>query len=98
MPKARIIFRSMTGYRILLKIGYARDGSIYISHGYQFTRSRIYAADIQGDSREEVIMLDEEGVIKIFWNSNVNASGPKPRYWKQQHYRRQKQNWNYYSP
>jgi len=59
---------------------------------------RIYAADIQGDSREEVIMLDEAGIIKIFWNSNVNGSGPKPRYWKKQHYRRQKQNWNYYSP
>jgi hypothetical protein len=59
--------------------------------------ARIYAADIQGDSREEVIMLDESGVVKIFWNSNVNSNPPKPRYWKQQHYRRQKQNWNYYS-
>ena len=59
---------------------------------------RIYAADIQGDSREEVIMLDEEGVVNIFWNSDVNCGSTKPRYWSQQHYRRQKQNWNYYSP
>jgi hypothetical protein len=59
---------------------------------------RIYAADIQGDYREEVIMLDEAGSVKVFWNSGVNSNPDKPRYWHQQHYRRQKQNWGYYSP
>ncbi len=59
---------------------------------------RIYAADIQGDYREEVIMIDEVGSVKVFWNRNVNNNPAKPRYWRQQHYRRQKQNWNYYSP
>ncbi len=58
----------------------------------------IYAADIQGDYREEAIALDESGTVKVFWNENKNDNAVKPRYWKQQHYRRQKQNWNYYSP
>ena len=58
----------------------------------------IYAADIQGDYREEAITLDETGTVKVFWNENDNANPVKPRYWQQQHYRRQKQNWNYYSP
>ena len=36
--------------------------------------------------------------VKIFWNDKANQGGTKARYWTQQHYRRQKQNWNYYSP
>ncbi len=59
---------------------------------------RIYAADITGDYREEVIIIDEDGHVKCFWNEEANDNPPKPRYWPQQHYRRQKQNWNYYSP
>ncbi len=58
----------------------------------------IYAADIQGDYREEAITVDETGSVKVFWNNDANGNVVKPRYWKQQHYRRQKQNWNYYSP
>ena len=58
----------------------------------------IYAADVQGDYREEAITIDETGSVKVFWNENANSNPVKPRYWKQQHYRRQKQNWNYYSP
>jgi len=59
---------------------------------------RIYAADIQADYREEVITINTDGTVKIFFNDTLNDNPPKPRYWKQQHYRRQKQNWNYYSP
>lgn len=58
---------------------------------------RIYAADIRGDYREEVITVDESGKVKVWWNHDSN-SNTKPRYWEQQHYKRQKQNWNYYSP
>ena len=60
--------------------------------------ARIYAADVLGDYREEVIVLDEEGSVKVFWNDEANGNRPKARYWTQPHYRRQKQNWNYYSP
>ena len=59
---------------------------------------RIYAVDIIGDYREEVVLLDESGKIKIFWNEEPKLKPKKERYWGQQHYRRQKQNWNYYSP
>ena len=60
--------------------------------------TRIYAADIQGDYREEVIIVDEEGQLKVFCNGGARPDSEKPRYWAQQQYRRQKQNWNYYSP
>jgi len=59
---------------------------------------RIYAADIRGDYREEVIAIDQNGSIRVFCNNAPNTNPQKPRYWEQQHYRRQKQNWNYYSP
>lgn len=58
---------------------------------------RIYAADVSGDFREEVIMVDLAGEIRVFWNE-APAGSAKESYWSRQHYRRQKQNWNYYSP
>ncbi|MFH2068399.1 MAG: FG-GAP-like repeat-containing protein [Candidatus Omnitrophota bacterium] len=59
---------------------------------------RIYAADVLGDYREEVLVLGEEGIIKVFWNNARPGLKSPDRYWTLQHYRRQKQNWNYYSP
>ena len=59
---------------------------------------RIYAADVIGDAREEVLTIDQRGVIKIFWNNLQPGSKTALSYWTFQHYRRQKQNWNYYSP
>jgi len=44
--------------------------------------ARIYAADVLGDYREEVIILDEGGFLKIFWNDQSNTNPPRPRYWK----------------
>ncbi len=58
----------------------------------------IYAVDLEGDSREEVVTLDESGTIRIYSNTRPNPHPERPRPWDQQHYRRQKQNWNYYSP
>lgn len=58
---------------------------------------RIYAADVLGDFREEVVVLDQDGSLKVF-TCRAPAPQRKPRYWELQHYRRQKQNWNYYSP
>jgi len=59
---------------------------------------RIYGADVRGDSREEVIIVDESGEVRIFWDARPHPGPLRPRPWSQQHYRRQKQNWNYYSP
>lgn len=59
---------------------------------------RVYAADLFGDSREEVVIVDERGTLRIIANAEDNPNPPKPSPWSQQHYQRQKQNWNYYSP
>ena len=59
---------------------------------------RAYAADIAGDRREEVVVLDLSGTILVFWNEAPSLGASGARKWEQQHYRRQKQNWNYYSP
>jgi len=59
--------------------------------------ARIYAADVMNDFREEAVLLDKSGTLKVFACQDP-APRERPSYWKQQHYRRQKQNWNYYSP
>ena len=60
---------------------------------------RIYVADVSGDAREEIIVLDAvDGVLRIHWNEEENVHPPKPRKWLQNVYQRAKQNYNYYSP
>lgn len=59
---------------------------------------RLYVADLVGDAREEVVVLDRRGFVRIIGNAAPNLNPAKPSPWSQQHYRRQKQNWNYYSP
>jgi hypothetical protein len=60
--------------------------------------ARIYAVDLAGDPREEVVILDVSGEIRVFWNADPSAGASVTRPWSLQHYRRQKQNWGYYSP
>ncbi len=60
----------------------------------------LYVADVQGDSREEIIVYDSTAAgykIKIYWNTATN-SDPLPSKWNDPLYARLKQNWNYYSP
>lgn len=59
--------------------------------------NRLLVADVSGDSREELIVVNGSE-IRIYWNDAPNSNPPRPRYWTQQHYRRSKANWNYYSP
>jgi hypothetical protein len=59
--------------------------------------ARILVADVAGDSREELVVLSGSE-IHIYWNDRPNPHARWPRYWTQQHYRRSKANWNYYSP
>lgn len=59
---------------------------------------RLYAADVKGDSREEVIVLDAAGIVKVIENTAENVHPKKPSPWTRNPYRRQKQNWDYYSP
>lgn len=64
---------------------------------FRVKAARVYAADVRGDYREEAVVLDRGGSLKVFACTSP-APMAKPSYWNQQHYRRQKQNWNYYSP
>lgn len=59
---------------------------------------RLYVIDLQDDAREEVVSIEEDGSLRIFWNPAPSGDPGARSSWDQQHYRRQKQNWNYYSP
>jgi len=59
---------------------------------------RLYVVDLEGDSREEVVTVDESGTVRVFSDAEPSRGPARPSPWDQQHYRRQKQNWNYYSP
>jgi hypothetical protein len=70
---------------------------------FEVTAARPYAADIAGDYREEAIIVEASdtgmGRVKVFWNETENPTpNAQPRRWTMQHYRRIKQNFNYYSP
>ena len=58
---------------------------------------RIYVADVSGDWREEVIVLNGNE-IHVYHNPAENAAPQRPRLWTQQQYARSKMTWNYYSP
>ena len=65
---------------------------------FQVRALRLYVADVLGDWREEVVILDKDGYIRVYENKSPPRGRPRDRYWRLQHYRRQKQNWDYYSP
>jgi len=58
---------------------------------------RLYVADVYGDWREEIIVLNGSE-LRIYENT---AKNPRPKYkrlWTDRNYRRMKQYYNYYSP
>ncbi len=58
----------------------------------------IYVADVTADGREEVVIHDAAtGSIRVYGNAASSPEGLHSR-WSEPHYRRIKQNWNYYSP
>ena len=75
------------------------DGRV-VQH-FKVQAARTYVADISGDHREEVVVVQASnggnGSVKVFWNAEP-STGLQPREWRLPHYRRVKQNWNYYSP
>ena len=58
---------------------------------------RLYVADVSGDWREELIVV-AGSQIHVYHNEEPNPRPSQPRLWTQQHYRRSKMTWNYYSP
>lgn len=59
--------------------------------------SRLYVADVTGDWREELVVWNGSE-LHIYANTAPNPRPDAPRLWEQQHYRRSKMTYNYYSP
>lgn len=58
---------------------------------------RIYVADVEGDWREEIIVISGDR-LRVYANPERNPRPNRPRLWKTPHYARSKMTWNYYSP
>jgi hypothetical protein len=58
---------------------------------------RLYVADVTGDWREEIIVLNGSE-LRIYANDAPNPNPNRPRLWADRNYRRLKQCHNYYSP
>ncbi len=68
----------------------------FVEH-FKEKADRLYVADIQGDWREEVIVLSGK-TVTIYQNKAPNPRPHQPRLWENRNYRRLKQCHNYYSP
>jgi len=58
---------------------------------------RLYVADVTGDWREEIIVLNGSE-LHVHQNSDPNPTPDRQRLWTERNYRRLKQCHNYYSP
>lgn len=58
---------------------------------------RLYVADVQGDWREEILIVSGDRLL-IHANPAANPRPDQPRLWEDRNYRRLKQYHNYYSP
>jgi hypothetical protein len=54
---------------------------------------RLYVADVSGDWREEIIVLNG-GELHIYQNPAPNPEPNRPSLWDQDHYRRSELTWN----
>ena len=60
--------------------------------------THLFVADVAGDTREEIIVFNNETKeIRVYWNPKPGP-GKAQRLWRQNHYQRAKDNYNYYSP
>ena len=58
---------------------------------------RLYVADVYGDWREELIVLNGRE-LHIYQNTDTNSNPNHERLWNSNSYRRSKMTWNYYNP
>ena len=68
----------------------------FVAH-FKEKADRLYVADVTGDWREEVIVLNGSE-LHIYANSDPNPRPSEKRLWADRNYRRLKQCYNYYSP
>jgi len=66
-------------------------------HRFKEKADRLYVADVFGDWREELIVLNGNE-LHIYQNDVQNPNPHRPRLWSKNHYRRSRMTWNYYSP
>lgn len=66
-------------------------------HRLNAMADRIYVADVAGDWREELIVVDGDQ-LRIYRNGAANPNPDRPRLWSRPHYARSKMTWNYYNP
>lgn len=66
-------------------------------HRFNEKADRLYVADVCGDWREELIVLNGNE-LHIYLNDKQNPNPDRPRLWAQKQYLRNKMTWNYYSP
>jgi hypothetical protein len=59
--------------------------------------ARLYVADVAGDWREEIVVLNGNS-LHIYQNEVENPNPGRPRLWEQPHYAHSKRTHNYYSP
>lgn len=64
---------------------------------FQEQADRLYVADVTGDWREELVVLNGKQ-LRIYTNPAPNPNPNQPSLWSQNHYQRSKMTWNYYSP
>lgn len=68
----------------------------FVEH-FKEKADRLYVADVTGDWREEIIVLNADE-LHIYANGNRNPRPNHKRLWTDRNYRRLKQCYNYYSP
>lgn len=68
----------------------------FVEH-FEEKADRLYVADVTGDWREEVIVLNGNE-LHIYRNTEPNPRPGEKRLWMSRNYRRLKQCYNYYSP
>jgi hypothetical protein len=65
-------------------------------HRFQERADRVYVADVSGDWREELIVLNGDE-LRIYENNDPNPNPDRPPLWIENYYRRAKMTWNYYT-
>ena len=58
---------------------------------------RLYVADVDGDWREEVVVL-QGNTLDIYRNESPNPRPERSRLWEDPAYARSHMTWNYYNP
>jgi hypothetical protein len=66
-------------------------------HRFKEKADRLYVADVSGDWREELIVLNSNQ-LHVYRNEELNPNPKRSRLWIQNYYRRSKMTWNYYNP